>query len=132
MTVSIEPLTKAHLDSPALQCLLPGLPLEAFLPLETSGGIAQAILHCGTTVGILAVTTEREAMIAIHPDHQRKGIALASLDLAKSVAAQREITWVIAKARIGRPSNSLLAKFGAIETSRTDDEIFYRMDFADA
>ncbi|WP_093289068.1 hypothetical protein [Pseudoxanthomonas sp. CF125] len=132
MTVSLESLRREHLDSPALQFLLPGLPPEAILPLETIGGIAQAILYDEITVGILTVTLQHEAMIAIHPDYQRKGIALASLVLAKSVAVRRGITWVIAKARIGRPSNGLLAKFGAVETSRKDDEVFYRVDFADA
>lgn len=128
MTVSIEPLTAEHLDSPALQFLLRGLPPARIAPLETSGGIAQAILHNGTIVGVLTVTVEREAMIAIHPDYQRKGIALAAVDLAKSVAAERGITWIIARAMVGRPSNGLLDKFGAVETGRTEHEIFYRIE----
>ena len=124
MTVSIEPLTKVHLYSPALQSLFSGDPPESILLLEKSGGVAQAILHGNIIVGILTVTTNLEVMIAIHPDHRRKGIALAALNFFKSVAAQRKIISVTAKAMIGRPGDRLLQKFGAVETARTHKEIF--------
>ena len=70
MTVSIEILAEAHLRSPALRFLLKGIPPPFLLELEAGGGQARAVLCNGETVGFLSVTPEREAMIAIHPDHQ--------------------------------------------------------------
>ena len=133
MTVSIEVLTPAHLRSPALQLLLEGIPPPFLLGLEADGGLARAVILDGETVGFLSVTLEREAMIAIHPDHQGQGVATAALTLARDIALnEKAIDWVSAMARSGRPGSGLLAKFGAVEVDRSGDIILYRVALADA
>lgn len=132
MITTIEPLEQRHLNSPALASLLWNVPYEQFVLLEKGGGMAQAILFNGITVGIVTVDPNREARIAIHSDYQRRGIASAALPLAKAVAVQRAITWITAKTQVDRPSNRLLAKLGAVETRRTGKEVFYRVDLVGA
>ena len=132
MTVSIEALAEAHLRSPALRFLLEGIPPPFLLGLESGGGLARAVLCNGETVGFLSVTPERDAMIAIHPDHQHKGIATAALALARDVAVnEKAMTRVSAMAKAGRSSGGLLAKFGAVEVDRSGEVILYRIVLAD-
>ncbi len=70
-------------------------------------------------------------MIAIHPDHQRKGIATAALALARDVAVnEKAMTRVSAMAKAGRPSSDLLAKFGAVEVDRSGEVILYSIVLA--
>ncbi len=129
MNVSLEPFKKEHFDSPSIKLILPNFPLSSLLVLESSGGMAQAVNFDGKVVGVIIVTSSREAMIGIDPSYHRQGIGTAALSLAKSIAIARSISSVTASALIGRTSNRLLEKFGACELSRTDSEIRYRIDF---
>ena len=123
----------AHLRSRALRVLLEGIPPPFLLGLEADGGLARAVSVAGETVGFLNVTPEREAMIAIHPDHQGKGVATAALTLARDIALnEKAMHWVSAMAGTGRPSSGLLARFGAVEVDRSGDVIRYHIVLADA
>lgn len=129
MNVSIEPLKEEHFESSALKLLLRDILPEYVLPLESNGGMAQAVKFDGNVVGVLTVTNDGKAMIGIDPSYHRRGIASEALKLAKPIAISRSISSVTASARIDGASNRLLARFGARELSRTDSEIFYQVDF---
>jgi hypothetical protein len=86
----------------------------------------------GKVVGIVTVMPDSaEVMVAIHPGRHRLGIATKALRQAFYVARdEKHYEKVVARAQIGRPSNSLAASLGAVELRRSSMEIFYEVSLA--
>jgi RimJ/RimL family protein N-acetyltransferase len=129
MTVTIEPLAQCHISNPKIKHMLQGAPAEMYWHYDANGGIARVVLRDGDAVGLVAVTPDLEAIIAIHPDYYRQGIATAALLLVMDIAAHdRGMSFLNATTLENAFSNGLLAKLGASEVGRKGPEIFYRID----
>jgi GNAT superfamily N-acetyltransferase len=129
MVVSIEPLTSNHLSLDAVKSLFPhGVPSEV-LNVEAGGGVARAILCDGEVVGtVIVIQGSGELMMAIDAPYRRRGIATEALRQVLAVSRDdKGFEKLTATTQIGKPSNSLLALFGAVEVNRTLTEINYEV-----
>lgn len=136
VALSLEPLTEEHFSSPVLNDLLrtPSIDLRRdLIDLEQDGFLGRAIVVASVVVGMLTVFPNGEASIVIHPDHQKKGYATEAARLAKDIVlSEKKFRSATARTRIGRPSNQLLERFGAVEIQRTATEVFYKIDLQES
>jgi RimJ/RimL family protein N-acetyltransferase len=127
MSISLEPISADHLDSPALRAL--GASHPEMLGIEPNGGLARAILLDGEIVGLIVVLMPAaEPMIAVHHPFSNKGIATEAITLMLPLARALGLKKLSFKTKIDRASGALALKFGAREVGRSASEICWEAE----
>ena len=124
--MTLEPLTKAHCESPALKGKLPPFHL---LELQVSmGAINLAVIEMNQPIGVAMLSVDNECMVHISDEFQKRGFGTQSLiELVDRAFTEKNIDKVTATTQPNRPGAKLVTKVGFIEISRSGGEIYYEL-----
>ena len=118
MSITIEEITRDHMETQELAFLTKQIPLDAILGANNNGHIARTIIRGSIPVGIIVLMNGENVMVAVHPDHQRCGIAMRALELMGAIVFdEMGLPGVKFTTLSERPSNKLAIKFGIEEIS---------------